>query len=184
MLYAGASPSEARQQLSYRYGHFPWGRTAAMLRFFDLYDRWLARNDSTHSAAKFREYLTTGYCPGPARGTIELAQPVDLTAGKAGVIHLRTTNLSNEDWHLKASTGTGIHVHFRVDDSTGAEVQTGDAGSFAATLPPGSSIVMMLPINRLPGAGRYILHADLLDGPDIAFSQLGGDEFVTEFIAR
>ncbi|MFL5328891.1 MAG: tyrosine-protein phosphatase [Gemmataceae bacterium] len=184
MLYAGVSPPEARQQLSYRYGHFPWGRTAAMLRFFDLYDRWLAANGSPHSPEKFREFVTTGYCPGPARGIIELAQPIELVAGKAGVVHLRTTNLSNEDWHMKASTGVGIHVHFRIDNATGAEVQIGDAGSFAATVSPGSSITVMLPINRLPSAGRYILHADLLDGPDIAFSQLGGDEFVTEFIAR
>jgi hypothetical protein len=107
-----------------------------------------------------------------------------LKAGHAGVVRLRATNTSDHDWKLSATTGAGIHLFYRVFNQAGTELQRGTAGMFDATIPSGRDVVISVPINRLPAPGKYTLRADLLDGPLVAFMQLGGDEFVMELTAQ
>jgi protein tyrosine phosphatase (PTP) superfamily phosphohydrolase (DUF442 family) len=71
LLYTDATPDEARRQLWPRFGHFRFGRTAAIDEFFDQYDAWLAKENKSHSRETFRYWMLNDYCPGPARSHLE-----------------------------------------------------------------------------------------------------------------
>jgi hypothetical protein len=184
LLFEGASIAEAREQLSLICGHIPLGRTRAMHRFFDLYEGWLTRQCRDHSAAAFREFVTSGYCPGPCRGRLEPLTIPPVQAGQSVAFRLRAHNDSDTDWHLKPGTGTGVHVTFQVLNAAGWPVQTGFAGLFAARVPPGGHVDLTLAVNNVPAPGAYALHADLRDGRETAFVQLGNDPLTLEFTAR
>src|SRR5262245_21856482 len=81
LLFTDASIREARKELSLRYGHLSWGRTAAMLQFFDLYEEWLKSQGRSHSAIEFRHWATRDYCPGPFRAEMTLLSKPHLSAG-------------------------------------------------------------------------------------------------------
>ena len=51
LLYTDAALARARRQLWPRYGHFRFGRTAAMDAFLDRYETWLAESDADSSCS-------------------------------------------------------------------------------------------------------------------------------------
>lgn len=65
LLHTHTSLTEAREQLGLRYGHWPFGKTAQMDHFFDLYQEWLGGRP--HSPENFRRWAVTDYCPGECR---------------------------------------------------------------------------------------------------------------------
>ena len=67
LLSPDATLADAMRQLWPRYGHFRFGRTAAIDEFFDLYKAWLKSEGAEHSPERFRRWALTVYTPGPAR---------------------------------------------------------------------------------------------------------------------
>src|SRR5438067_2518005 len=53
--------AEARQSLSLRYIHLPFGRTGHLDHFLDLYERWLHEQGQEHTTGSAREWLLHGY---------------------------------------------------------------------------------------------------------------------------
>jgi protein tyrosine phosphatase (PTP) superfamily phosphohydrolase (DUF442 family) len=45
--------SEARGQLSLRYGHIPWSKASCLRRILDSYESWLGQNGKDHDADQF-----------------------------------------------------------------------------------------------------------------------------------
>lgn len=176
LLRTDASPAEARRQLSLRYGHVSIGPTWCMTRFFDLYDGWLRRQGRAHSPAAVREWADGGYCPDYLRGRLELiAPPEPLRAGMPAAIRIRAVNTSPEPWHLHPGTETGVHVRFQVFGPDSLSVQTGRAGQFEATVPPGGAVELTLALAPPGRPGPYCVRAELMDGNRFAFSQFGCD---------
>jgi protein tyrosine phosphatase (PTP) superfamily phosphohydrolase (DUF442 family) len=180
LLQTDTKPVQARGQLSLRYGHVPLGRTAAMLRFFHLYDEWRLTTAHPHSSDAFREFLTHGYCPGPGLAKLEVIEAPKVVADQVGYLKVRATNQSVEPWELHPGTGTGIYMRFHVRDQTDREWQIGKAGLFEATIAPGKSIDLTLVLKALP-AGKYHLIADMVDIGDIMFAQQGSEPLELEF---
>jgi protein tyrosine phosphatase (PTP) superfamily phosphohydrolase (DUF442 family) len=181
LLQTDAKPSEARGQLSLRYGHVPLGRTAAMLRFFDLYDDWRLATANPHSRQAFREFLTKGYCPGPGAAKIEVIEPPKVVADQVGHLRVRVTNQSVEPWEMHPGTGTGIYLRYYVRDDQEKDWQIGKAGLFEATVAPGQSVDLTIVLKPLP-SGRYRLTADMVEVGDILFAQQGSEPLVMELI--
>lgn len=167
LLYTDADLDRARRQLWPRYGHFRFGRTAAMDGFLDRYEIWLAGRP--HSSAVFRDWVLHHYTPGPASGTLAFADPGPLdrpwpvAADKWLAIPVRATNTSAEAWELKPGDHAGIHVAFIVQNAKGEDVYKGKAGLFRRTVRPGESIALTLAVPPLKAAGAYTLKADLMD---------------------
>ncbi|MBX7103750.1 MAG: tyrosine-protein phosphatase [Gemmataceae bacterium] len=180
MLYAGATPAEARGQLSPRYGHVSLGRTEAMLRFFDLYESWLQHEGVAHSPTELRRFAASGYAAGPSPARLELLSPSSLQVGGPQALKVRATNLGADAWHLRPGTGTGIHLRFRIADADRKTLQAGTSGLFLATVPPGQSIELTLVIDALPRPGQYTLSADMYETPDISFAMLGSEPLEAE----
>jgi hypothetical protein len=172
LLRTDATPAEARRQLSLRYGHVSIGPTWCMLRFFDLYDAWLQRQDRTHTPAAMREWADGGYCPDYLRGRLELIDPPSLKSGAPAAVRIRAVNTSPEPWHLHPGTETGVHVRFQVFSPDAKEVLAGRAGQFEATVPPGGSVDLTLALPAIR-PGRYAVRAELIDANRFAFSQFG-----------
>jgi hypothetical protein len=181
LLYTDAGLSEARRQLSFRYSHVSLGRMAAMQRFFDLYAEWLSGRP--HAPELFRRWATAEYCPGPERGRLELIDLPKLKAGEPASVRVRAVNTSVQPWQLLPGTGAGIHVEYKVIDGQDGVKQTDHAGLFRATVAPGASVDLTLVLNGLP-AGRYLLYADLKDGPDLEFIQVGGEPLTCELVVE
>jgi protein tyrosine phosphatase (PTP) superfamily phosphohydrolase (DUF442 family) len=168
---------QARRQLSLRYGHVSIGPTTAMLRFFDLYSDWLSGR--AHTPELFRRWATAEYCPGPQRGDLDAIEWPQLTTGEPAALHVRAHNTSSRPWRLLPGTAVGIHVHYLVFDAGLEVVQSGYAGLFAATVAPGGQIDLTLALNGL-APGRYLLWAELSDGQECAFWQVGSEPLVRE----
>jgi protein tyrosine phosphatase (PTP) superfamily phosphohydrolase (DUF442 family) len=61
LLQTDAGLSEARGQLSLRFGHYSYGRAAVMDRYLAAYERWLDTSNLTHSPANLRRWIDQVY---------------------------------------------------------------------------------------------------------------------------
>lgn len=168
LLFTDATLDRARRQLWPRYGHFRFGRTAAMDDFFDRYEAWLAGR--AHAPALFRDWAANHYTPGPASGTLTTPHPDDLVSAKADAwtaIPITATNTSGEPWELRPGNYAGVHVQFSVTNLEGRSVHSGQAGLFRKTVPPKESIALTLAIPPLP-PGLYSVRADLMNADEAA----------------
>src|SRR5262249_14902826 len=152
-------------------GHLSWGRTAAMLQFFGLYEEWLKSQGRSHSAIEFRLWATRDYCPGPFRAEMTLLSKPHLSAGQPGSVQLQVRNDSVQTWQLTPGTTSGIHLQFQIYDTDGHRIHAGHAGLFSARVLPGECLNLTLPVGALP-PGKFQLTADLVRGPDVSFAQI------------
>jgi protein tyrosine phosphatase (PTP) superfamily phosphohydrolase (DUF442 family) len=191
LLLTDDTLAQARRQLWPRYGHFEFGRTAAMDDFFDRYEAWLAGAD--HAPDKFRRWATTVYTPGPAVSELTWLDPVPLAVDKDKpfAVRLRATNRSAEPWEFRPGNYAGIHLYYIVASSPTVAAYKGQAGLQRKTVPPGESIEFTLAVPPLKSAGRFVLVAELHDargaGVPIranSFVQFGDEAAMTEVVAK
>jgi protein tyrosine phosphatase (PTP) superfamily phosphohydrolase (DUF442 family) len=192
LLYTDATLSQALRQLWPRYGHFEFGRTAAMDAFFDRYEAWLTEKGIEHTPARFREWATTVYTPGPAMSELVwLEVPNAVPKDKPCVVKLRAVNRSSEPWEFRPGNYAGIHLYYVVAASPTAAVYKGQAGLQRQTVPPGGYIDLTLPVPPLLVPGKYVLAAELHDargaGVPIranSFVQFGDAGAMTEIVVK
>jgi protein tyrosine phosphatase (PTP) superfamily phosphohydrolase (DUF442 family) len=183
LLYSDANLDRARRQLWPRYGHFQFGRTAAMDDFYHRYEAWLGERD--HTPTLLRDWIANHYLPGPASGTlvaIHSDKPFPAKANTWSAVRVKATNTSQENWEFQPGNYAGIHVQFTVQNELGEQVASGQAGLFRKSVPPGESLELTLAVPPIPQAGLYTLRADLMNGTGAAvpirqtgFYQFGAD---------
>ncbi len=199
LLQTDISLDTALQQLSWRYAHFPFGKTGNMERFFVLYREWLKQTGQAHSRAVFRRWIEHDYCPGECQAQIELAEVVapgvvarspdrataelTLAPHKPTLVKVRCVNTSIKPWTFKPGLTAGIHLQYMLHDDQDRSITSARAGQFYATVAPGESIVLALPFPALP-PGRYLLRADLIDEQHASFFQLGSLPLIREVLVR
>jgi predicted protein tyrosine phosphatase len=195
LLYTDADFATARRQCSPRYGHLPIHTAASMDDFFDLYEAWLQGEGKTHSPDNFRHWATEEYCPGPGSARLELLSPTEpATVGKPFAFTVRAYNTSQEAWQLRAGSQAGVHARYIVQGPDGIIQFTGMtgisdkagflmAGFFNATVPPGGSVDLSLPVPAPAAPGRYRLYFDLAQR-NVAFAQYGSEPLFHDWEAR
>ncbi|HTU94074.1 MAG TPA: tyrosine-protein phosphatase [Gemmataceae bacterium] len=168
---------EARQQLGFRYGHLPLGRTVYIDRFFNLYAEWLAGRKLTHSPAIFRRWIEKDYCPGQCRCKLELLEPsrppLHLNGPMPSALRVRCHNTSIEPWRLHPASNSGTHLIFVLTNDSNQRVATGKAGLFHAVVPPGEFIDLTVVLPGLTQKGRYELRLDMEEEQHAFFLQTG-----------
>lgn len=190
LLHTDATVERARRQLLPRYGHLNVGRTAAMDRFFDLYETWLAGRAEGHSPERFRRWATAEYCPGPYRARITLAgDRTEFPANQGIRIDVRCENTSVEPWVFRPGAAGGVQLRFQLYTPDGTRVHVGHAGRLAATVPPGAGITLAAGLPPVKEPGRYVFHADLLDTQaidlhDADFVQYGSEPLVANLTVK
>ena len=191
LLQPGADLASARGQLSPRYGHLRLMRAAYLDEFVDQYANTLRQRGLTHSPEAFIHWVQHDYRPGVCVGRLELVGPTteqatEQVTGRANqpdLLWVRATNLANAPWVLRAGTRTGVHLRYTLVAEDGRYLHVGHAGQFDATVPPGQSIELALPIPPLP-AGNYCLQVDLIDAEQNAFAQVGGEPLFCRLLVR
>ena len=186
LLMTDCTVAEARRQLWPRYGHISAGRTAAIDRFFDFYEAWLESKGLAHTPDLFRHWAMRVYCPGPYRAKLTLAGPLaDIAVGRGFALTIRAENTSIEPWTFGPGAAGGIRLRYQLYTPQGTRLYIGHAGHLAATVPPGEFIDLMAGFPPVAKAGKYVVHADLLDSQaidlhDSAFVQYGSEPLILD----
>jgi protein tyrosine phosphatase (PTP) superfamily phosphohydrolase (DUF442 family) len=193
LLYTDATLADARWQISPVYGHFRFGRTAAIDAFFDRYEAWLAGQGVEHTPERFRHWALEVYSPGPARSELTwLAPPPSpAPAGQPVALRVRAVNRSAEPWELKPGNYAGVYLEYVVVAKEGLElVYRGQAGLYRATVPPGGSIDLLAAVPPLP-PGRYVVKAEMTDATAAgvpvranSFVQFGDESLMAELVVK
>lgn len=189
LLFTDASLEKAKRELWPHRGHFPVGRTLAMDEFFERYEAWLGADK--HTPARFRDWALNHYSPGPAVSELALVTPIPATLpSKPFALTLRATNRSKDAWRFTPGTTAGLHLQYRVYDSTGALAYEDMAGLLKKTVPPGDSIDLLMAFPKL-APGTYTLRAEMADfeGAAVAvraqyFFQFGSEAFMAPIVIR
>lgn len=173
---------EARQQLGFRYGHLPLGRTVYIDRFFDLYQEWLTKHGLAHSPAVLRRWIEEEYCPGECRCRLELLdpcrQPLHVHGPLPTALRVRCHNTSIEPWRLHPSPNTGTHLIFVLTNDKDQCVASGKSGLFHAVVPPGQFIDLTVVLPGLTQPGRYELRLDMEEEQHAFFLQTGSQPLI------
>ena len=188
LLMTDATFEEAKKQLLPRFGHFRFGRIAAMDEFYDQYERYLNSRAESHTREGFRHWLLNEYCPGPARSRMELVDPLPAYYSEIPfAFRVKATNTSNTAWELKPGTFAGVHAHYRISTLENERLVDTRSGFRFETVPPGASTLFTLPVPALP-PGRYRLIVELHNatGAGIpfrtnSFVKFGDDSLAAEF---
>lgn len=193
LLYTDDTLGAARIQLLPRYGHFRFGRTAAIDQFFDLYEQWLDDQQAEHRPELFRRWATEVYTPGPAQSELVWLDkvPNPIPANEGFSVRLRAINRSNVAWELKPGDQAGIHLAYVVASGPTVAAYRGKAGLFHATIPPGGHVDLTLAVPPLKEPGTYALAAELIDArgsgvPIRAYSfvQFGDSAILAEVVVK
>lgn len=177
---------EARQQLSFRYGHLPLGRTVYIDRFFDLYEQWLSGRGLTHSPSLFRRWIEEDYCPGECRCRLELLEPggtgappvVHVKGSMPSALRVRCHNTSIEPWRLHPAENSGTHLVFVLSNDKDQCVTWGKTGLFHALVQPGEFIDLTVVLPGLMQPGRYELRLDMEQEQHAFFLQTGSQPLI------
>ena len=135
---------EAREQLGLRYGHWPFGKTANIDRFFDLYQEWLSgRPHSPETLPPLgRDRILSRRMPRPSsscsiRRPGRCIAPPDRPFG----FRVRCANTSIKPWVLQPGNNAGVHLGwFVINDDQNYEAGEGRSGLFDAVVPPGEGV--------------------------------------------
>jgi len=190
LLHSDATLPQARRQLWPRYGHVNAGRTAAIDRFFDFYESWLAARSESHTRDRFRQWATTEYCPGPYRARLTLLDPPTTpSAARGGAMRVRCDNTAIEPWVFRPGSAGGVQLRYSLYTPTGTRVYVGHAGRMSATVAPGESITLVAGLPPVREPGRYVFHADLVDTQvidlhDADFVQYGSEPLVADVTVK
>lgn len=189
LLYSDSTLADARRQLWPRYGHWPVARTANIDRFFDLYEQKLAGEGETHSPDRFRRWVLSEYCPGPARSGLSWvkAPPTTVSENTPFTVTVKCENRSDTAWELKPGHFAGVHVCYTVIGERPPAAWEGRAGLRRQTVPPGGSTEVPIPVGGLK-PGRYRLVVELHDATGASvpfrtqsFTKFGDDSLAAEF---
>ena len=186
LLKTDATPAKAYWQLSPRFGHFRFGRTAHMDEAIDMYIEWLAVENRVHSPAQLHDYIEHHYCPGILRANLawESDWPPHPLPNQPKLISVRATNTSLAPWTMTAGDNAGVHLAWRLIDAKAQSIGGGVSGLMDRMVEPGESLRIDVPLPGLPTGGPYRLQVDLVDPQHATFLQAGGELLEGTFMVR
>ena len=190
LLYTNSDLATARQQMWPVYGHFPVGRTTVLDQFFDYYETWLANRGEQHTPEGFRNWVKTGYCPGPFRAGLEIIAPRPLVVpvNRGFVVTVRATNRSIEPWIFTTGGAGGIKFRYAFYRD-GNRIHHGQCGQLSRTVQPGESINFEAGFPPIANPMEGIFWGDMLDAQQLDlletdFVQYGSEPLIENFSVK
>jgi protein tyrosine phosphatase (PTP) superfamily phosphohydrolase (DUF442 family) len=185
LLLTDTPVAEARNQLSWRYGHVAIGRPGQLDYLFDIYQDWLDKQGKTHSSAVFRDWACNHYCPGTCWCEIGFSQEPALRvrSDQPSAFHLRVRNASLGPWTLKPQLLAGVHLGCNVWDDHDRKIDTYKTGLRNQIILAGESADFTVVVPPLK-AGRYRLQFDMVDEQQCWFFQTGSTPIERELIVH
>ena len=191
LALAGEPLDRALEPLSPASGHLCRRDRCPLHRFFAEYVAWLDGAGATHSAATFRSWALTFYCPPPWDAAIELlAEPPRRVApGQVVALPVRVANRSPQPWVLSAAPDRGVRLGARClgpldappadplaefRRSNGPARDLARAGLEDGVIAAGSERLFDLHFPAPAAPGAYVVQVDMVDERVHWFSDLGG----------
>lgn len=110
-----------------------------------------------------------------------LDAPELVRANRPRALTVRVKNTSVETWEFHPGSTSGIHLIYVLADPDMKSVDSGKAGLLRATVPPGESIELTVPLPSLERAGHYRLLLDMVEEQHCCFYQTGSEPLEWEF---
>ena len=179
LLKTDTTVAEARKQLGICYGHLSLGKTGNMDRFFDLYERWLAKRGESHSPESAPPLdATTSIAPDPAvprssPWTHRQSRADELPCG----LRIRCTQHVGATVAVSSGNQRRNPCPLRHRRRHRQDVALGRSGEFEAVVEAGDSIVLTLALPTLK-PGKYTLRVDMNDEQHAAFMQDGSEPLI------
>lgn len=181
LLHTDIDLPQAREQLSWRYGHVAFSKTNVQDQVFELYANWLTEHHERHTPERFYRWVMEDYRPGQCWADIEaLEMPSRLPADRPSAARFRVRNTSLLPWHFKQSANSGVHLHFALREIDGEHCATGGSGYFEEVVAPGQTIDLTLCLPAMHKPGRYELIVDMSDEQCCWFSLVGSFPLIKE----
>jgi hypothetical protein len=182
----GSSFAEAREELSFRRGHMPFGPAAEIGRTFDRYEDYLKGSSAGDSFATFENWVRDVYVPYVYSARLEpLALPAIVLPRERMDVRLRITNTSPGPWVFEAAAERGIKLGVRLRAS-GSEgfVDYDRHAPPEGTLAPGEELELAVAIWAPPETGEYELKLDMVDEHVTWFEDQGSRPFSQKLVVR
>ncbi len=164
MAKGGASFDEARSELSFWYGHLPFGPASEIGRLFDQYDdyRRAAGDDSGFPA--FERWAREIYVPYVYSAAIEAAGiPAEAVSGERMDLRVRARNESPGPWVLTSDEARGVKLGVKLLDRNATWIDYDRHGHRNQIVGPGETLTLDVAIWAPQEPGEYELKLDMVD---------------------
>jgi protein tyrosine/serine phosphatase len=182
----GSSLAEAREELSFRRGHIPFGPAAEIGRTFDRYEDYLGSSPAPDSFATFESWVRDVYVPYVYSARLEpLALPSVVLPRERMDVRLRITNTSPGPWVFEAAPERGIKLGVRLRVSPSDSFLDYDRHAPPeGTLAPGEELELEVAIWAPPEPGEYELKLDMVDEHVTWFEDQGSPPLLRSLSVR
>jgi protein tyrosine phosphatase (PTP) superfamily phosphohydrolase (DUF442 family) len=186
MAKDGAPFDEARSELSFWYGHFPFGPATEIGRIFDLYDGYRRDSGKGQEWYQFEHWAREIYVPYvySARLTA-LAFPYEAAPGERLEVRVRIENVSPGPWLLTRERDRGIKLGVRLrKPGEAAWLDYDRHGEGEGSLDPGGELELSPAIFAPSSPGRYEIKLDMVDEHVTWFEEQGSEPLVLPLRVR
>ena len=184
LLEDDADLSEARRELSWRYGHWPLGPTRELDRFLDQYQAARVVGTERRDGESFERWVRTGYVPYGYRAAIAVdGLGMRSAPAEPMFVQVRATNRSREPWQLSTSQLRGVKVGFRIRRVGDVDWREFDrAGNMPGVVAPGAVLAVEHRMLAPDRPGRYQVKVDLVDEGKSWFEDQGSTPVVRTLV--
>lgn len=183
MASGGATFDEARKELSFRYGHVPFGRSSEIGRIFDLYASYLRESNGKDRWPTFERWARQIYVPYVYAARLEAeGLPSEVEAGERMDVRIRVTNTSPGAWVFTSEKERGIKLGVRLRRHREAWLDYDRHGHFDRVVRPGEEVELEASIWAPRDAGTYEIKLDLVDEHVAWFEDQGSEPVVRELV--
>jgi protein tyrosine/serine phosphatase len=184
MAKGGAPFEEARSELSFRYGHLPFGPASEIGGIFDQYEKYRRASGAPSDWASFERWAREAYVPYVYSAAIEATGlPSEAGSGERMDVRVRATNESPGPWAFTRDEDRGVKLGVKLLEAGGTSWLDYDRhGHMDATVDPGETLELDVPIWAPREPGAYELKLDLVDEHVTWFEDQGSEPLVWKLI--
>lgn len=186
MAKGGASFEEARSELSFWYGHLPFGPASEIGRFFDQYEAYRRDSDAGSGWDPFERWARELYVPYAYSAAIEAAGiPSEVPARGRMDVRVRMTNKSSGTWVFTRDESRGVKLGVKLLEAGGASwIDYDRHGHMDRIVGPGETVELDAAIWAPATPGRYELKLDMVDEHVTWFEDQGSAPLVMKLFVR
>ena len=184
LLQDDADLRGAGRELSWRYGHWPFGPTQELDRFLDQYQAARGAGTPRSAGETFERWVRTGYVPYGYRAAIAVDElGIRRAPSEMMFVRVRATNRSSEPWQLSTSRLRGVKVGFRIRRVGDTDWREFDrAGHRPGLVAPGALLAVEHRMLAPDRPGRYQVKVDLVDEGKSWFEDQGSTPVVRTLV--
>jgi len=184
MALGRAQFEEARSELSFWYGHLPFGPASEIGRIFDQYDEYRRASGAGSGWAPFERWARELYVPYVYSAAIAATGlPSEVASGERMDVRVRARNESPGPWVFTSDDERGVKLGVKLLEAGSASwVDYDRHGHMDRVLGPGETLELDAAIWAPAEPGEYELKLDMVDEHVTWFEDQGSEPLVRKLI--